>query len=29
VAAIKALGACPIHRRSFAPLWPVQRELFE
>jgi ribonuclease HII len=29
VAAIKALGACPIHRRSFAPLRPAARELFE
>jgi len=29
VAAIKALGACPVHRRSFAPLRPAQRELFE
>ena len=29
VAAIKALGACPIHRRSFAPLRPAERELFE
>jgi ribonuclease HII len=28
MAAIKALGACPVHRRSFAPLRPVERELF-
>ena len=26
--AIAAHGPCPIHRRSFAPLRPVQRELF-
>jgi ribonuclease HII len=26
-AAIKSLGACPIHRRSFAPFRPVEREL--
>jgi ribonuclease HII len=29
IAAIKALGACPIHRRSFAPLRPPERDLFE
>jgi ribonuclease HII len=29
LAAIKALGACPIHRRSFAPVRPTERELFE
>jgi len=29
MAAIKTLGACPVHRRSFAPLRPVERELFE
>ena len=29
MAAIKELGACPIHRRSFAPLRPAERELFE
>jgi ribonuclease HII len=29
LAAIKSLGACPIHRRSFAPFRPVQEELFE
>ena len=28
LAALAALGPCPIHRRSFAPLKPVQRELF-
>ena len=28
LAAIAAYGPCPIHRRSFAPLRPVQRELF-
>jgi len=28
LAAIAAHGPCPIHRRSFAPLRPVQRELF-
>ncbi len=28
IAAIKALGACPIHRRSFAPLRPAERDLF-
>ena len=28
LAAITAHGPCPIHRRSFAPLRPVQRELF-
>jgi len=27
LAAIKALGPCPIHRRSFAPLRPVATEL--
>jgi len=29
MAAIKNLGPCPIHRRSFAPMRPVERELFE
>jgi ribonuclease HII len=29
LAALKALGACPIHRRSFAPLWPTIQELFD
>jgi ribonuclease HII len=29
LAAIKALGACPIHRRSFAPMRPRERELFD
>ncbi|MFZ0826295.1 MAG: ribonuclease HII [Verrucomicrobiia bacterium] len=29
LAAITAHGPCPIHRRSFAPLRPVQRELFQ
>lgn len=28
LAVIAAHGPCPIHRRSFAPLKPVQRELF-
>jgi len=28
LAAIAAHGPCPIHRRSFAPLRPTQRELF-
>lgn len=28
LAAIAKLGPCPIHRRSFAPLKPVERELF-
>jgi len=28
LAAILAHGPCPIHRRTFAPLRPVQRELF-
>jgi ribonuclease HII len=28
LAAIAAHGPCPIHRRSFAPLKPTQRELF-
>jgi ribonuclease HII len=28
LAAIAAHGPCPIHRRSFAPLKPAQRELF-
>jgi ribonuclease HII len=27
-AAIKAKGACPIHRQSFAPFRPVQSEMF-
>jgi ribonuclease HII len=29
LAAIKALGTCPIHRRSFSPMRPAQRELFD
>jgi ribonuclease HII len=29
LAALKALGACPVHRRSFAPLWPAIQELFD
>jgi ribonuclease HII len=29
MAAIKALGACPIHRRSFAPMRLAERELFD
>jgi len=29
LAAIKTLGACPIHRRSFAPMRPRERELFD
>jgi ribonuclease HII len=29
MAAIKTLGPCPVHRRSFAPLRPAERELFE
>ena len=28
LAALNALGPCAIHRRSFAPLKPVERELF-
>jgi ribonuclease HII len=28
LAAIKALGACPIHRRSFSPFLPVQADMF-
>jgi ribonuclease HII len=28
LAAIKALGACPVHRLSFAPMRPRQTELF-
>lgn len=28
LAAIAKLGPCPLHRRSFAPLKPVERELF-
>ncbi len=28
LAAIATLGPCPIHRRSFAPLKPVEHELF-
>ena len=28
LAALSALGPCPIHRRTFAPLKPVQDELF-
>jgi ribonuclease HII len=29
LAALKALGACPVHRRSFAPLRPAAGELFD
>jgi len=29
LAAITAYGPCPIHRRSFAPLKPTQREFFD
>lgn len=29
LAAIAALGPCPIHRKSFAPFRPAERELFE
>jgi ribonuclease HII len=29
LAAIKSLGACPIHRQSFAPIRPAQKELFD
>jgi ribonuclease HII len=29
LAAIKELGACPVHRRSFAPLRPAAREGFD
>jgi ribonuclease HII len=29
LAALKNLGACPIHRRSFAPMRPAERELFD
>ena len=29
LAAIKTLGACPIHRRSFSPVRPVEKELFD
>jgi ribonuclease HII len=29
MAAIKALGACPIHRQSFSPMRPAERDLFE
>jgi ribonuclease HII len=29
LAAIKTLGACPIHRRSFAPVRPAEKELFD
>jgi ribonuclease HII len=29
LAALKTLGACPIHRRSFAPLRPAEKELFD
>ncbi|HWD20047.1 MAG TPA: ribonuclease HII [Verrucomicrobiae bacterium] len=29
LAAIKALGACPIHRQSFSPFRPTQPEMFE
>jgi ribonuclease HII len=28
LAVLEALGPCPIHRRSFAPLRPAQGELF-
>ena len=28
LAALAQHGPCPIHRRSFAPLRPVQQELF-
>lgn len=29
LAAINALGPCPIHRRSFAPFRPVEQDLFQ
>lgn len=29
LAALKTLGACPVHRRSFAPLRPQEKELFD
>jgi ribonuclease HII len=29
LAAIKSLGACPIHRRSFSPMRPREMELFD
>jgi ribonuclease HII len=29
VAALQRLGPCPIHRRSFSPLKPIQTELFD
>jgi ribonuclease HII len=29
LAALKTLGACPIHRRSFAPMRPAERDLFD
>jgi len=29
LAALKALGACPLHRRSFAPVRQPQKELFD
>ena len=29
LAALKTLGACPIHRRSFSPVRPTERELFD
>lgn len=29
LAALKTLGACPIHRRSFAPVRPAEKELFD
>ena len=29
LAALKSLGACPIHRRSFSPTRPAERELFD
>ena len=29
LAALKTLGACPIHRRSFSPVRPAEKELFD
>jgi ribonuclease HII len=29
LAALKKLGVCPIHRRSFAPMRPAEKELFD
>jgi ribonuclease HII len=29
LAALKTLGACPIHRRSFSPVRPAEQELFD